>query len=261
MSEHTVSHPPRDESPATRAGARAALARLGAFVRTEYGIVLGALGIAALHVVDDNFLQPQPGTSAGDHLAGGLVQAGLFVLFAWAYPRLRPGLRGTFAIFVGLFTVVMGIGEAGYYARETGLSGDDYTGLLAIPAGFLLVAVGIVTLWRSRRGGSLLRRCLRRALVAIGLLLGAYLVVYPVAESYVVTHAARAYVPTPQLGTAYEDVAFTTSDGLGLEGWYVPSRNGSTGHRLPRAQGPAEARQDARPARLRRAALRPSGRG
>ena len=35
-----------------------------------------ALGIAALHVVDDNFLQPQPGTSAADHLAGGVVQAG-----------------------------------------------------------------------------------------------------------------------------------------------------------------------------------------
>jgi hypothetical protein len=118
-------------------------ARVGAALRTEAGLARLALGLAALHVVDDNFLQPQPGTSAADHLAGGLVQAGLFVLFAWAYPRLRPGLRGTLAVFVGLFTVVMGVGEAGYYTREQGPSGDDFTGLLAIPAGFLLVGVGL----------------------------------------------------------------------------------------------------------------------
>ena len=31
------------------------------------------IGVLALHVIDDSFLQPQPGTSAGDHLAGGLV--------------------------------------------------------------------------------------------------------------------------------------------------------------------------------------------
>ena len=110
-------------------------ARTGAALRTEAGLARLALGVAALHVVDDNFLQPQPGTSAGDHLAGGLAQkAGLLVLFAWAYPRLRPGLRGALAIFVGLFIAIMGIGEAGYYTRENGPSGDDYTGLLAIPA-------------------------------------------------------------------------------------------------------------------------------
>ena len=219
-------------------------ARLGAALRTEAGLARLALGIAALHVVDDNFLQPQPGTSAADHLAGGLVQVGLFVLFAWAYPRLRPGLRGTLAVFVGLFTVVMGVGEAGYYTRENGPSGDDYTGLLAIPAGFLLVGIGLVTLWRSRKGGSPVRRYLRRGLLAVAFLLGAYVIVYPVSESYVVTHAARAYVPTANLGVPYEDVSFTTGDGLRLEGWYVPTRNGATVVVIPGRKGPQK------PARL-----------
>jgi hypothetical protein len=187
---------------------RSAAARAAADPRTEAGLARLAFGVAALHVVDDNFLQPQPGTSAGDHLVGGLVQTALFVLAAWVYPRLRPGARATLALGFGLFTVVMGVGEAGYYTRETGPSGDDFTGLLAIPAGFLLIGTGLVTLWRSRRGGGLIRRYLRRAVLAVGLLLGAYLVVYPVAESYVVTHAARAYVPTPELGAAYQDVAF-----------------------------------------------------
>ena len=59
-----------------------------------------------------------------------------------------------------------------------------------------------------------------------------------------VTHAARAYVPTPELGTAYEDVSFTTSDGLRLEGWYVPTKNGATVVVIPGRKGPQK------PARL-----------
>ena len=260
MSEHTVS-PPRDESLATRAGRRAALSRVGAFVRTESGLARLALGIAALHVVDDNFLQPQPGTSAADHLPGGLVQTAFFVLAAWAYPRLRPGARATLAIWVGLFMAVMGLGEAGYYTRENGPSGDDYTGLLVIPAGLLLVGIGFVTLWRSRKGGSLVRRFLRRTAVGLGLLVGTYLLVYPVAESYVITHAARAYVPEAALGTSYEDVSFTTADGLRLEGWYVPSKNGANVIVFPGSQGASDAGPDPRSPRLRRAALRPTRRG
>ena len=217
---------------------KAAAARAAAALRTEAGLARLALGVAALHVVDDNFIQPQPGTSAGDHLVGGLVQAALVLLAAWAYPRLRPGLRGTLGVFVGLFTVVMGVGEAGYYTREDGPSGDDYTGLLAIPAGFLLVGIGLVTLWRSRKGGSLVRRYLRRVGLALGLLIGLYFGLYPLAESYVVTHSARAYVPSPQLGTAFEEVSFTTSDGLRLEGWYVPSKNGAAVISFPGRKGP-----------------------
>jgi uncharacterized protein len=233
----TVAHPSAESK-------RAAAAIAAAALLTETGLARIALGIGALHVVDDNFLQPQPGTSAGDHLVGGLIQTAFFVSFAWAYPRLRPGLRGTLAIFVGLFMVVMGAGEAGYYTRENGPSGDDYTGLLAIPAGVLLVGVGLFTLWRSRKGGSLIRRYARRAALALGLLIGLYFVLYPFAESYVLTHAARAYVPTPQLGTAYEEVAFTTSDGLRLQGWYVPSKNGAAVISFPGRKGPQK------PARL-----------
>ena len=220
-------------SVAHRAAAPAAHA-----LRSEAGLARVALGVGALHVVDDNFLQPQPGTTAGDHLVGGLIQTAFFVLLAWAYPRLRPGLRGTLAIFVGLFMVVMGAGEAGYYTREHGPSGDDYTGLLAIPAGVLLVGVGVVALWRSRKGGSRIRRYARRAALGLGFLLGLYVVLFPVAETYVITHSARAYVPTQALGTPFEEVSFTTDDGLRLEGWYVPSKNGATVIAFPGRSGP-----------------------
>ena len=233
----TVAHPSAESR-------RAAATRVAAALLTETRLARIALGIGALHVVDDTFLQPQPGTSAGDHLVGGLIQTAFFVSLAWAYPRLRPGLRGTLAIFVGLFMVVMGAGEAGYYTRENGPSGDDYTGLLAIPAGLLLVGIGLFTLWTSRKGGSLIRRYARRAALALGLLIGLYVVLYPFAESYVLTHAARAYVPTPQLGATFEEVSFTTSDGLQLQGWYVPSKNGAAVISFPGRKGPQK------PARL-----------
>jgi uncharacterized protein len=226
--------------PAAESG-KTATARVVGAVRSEVGLARLALGIAALHVVDDNFLQPQPGTSAADHLAGGLLSTALLVVAAWGYPRLRPGARATLAIGVGLFTVVMGVGEAGYYTRENGPSGDDFTGLLAIPAGLLLVGIGVVTLWRSRRGGSVARRYLRRSLLVLAFAFGSYFVLYPVSEAYVLTHSARAYVPTPQLGAAYEDVTFTTSDGLRLQGWYVPSQNGAAVIVFPGRKGPQRA--------------------
>ena len=48
---------------------------------------------------------------------------------------------------------------------------------------------------------------------------------FPFAISYVVTHAARATVPTEDLGAPYKNVEFTTADGLRLKGWYIRSRN------------------------------------
>ena len=74
----------------------------------------------------------------------------VLALAAWAYPRLRGGRRGAMALLFGAFGIVAGI-EAVHYTARSGASGDDYTGLLAIPAGLLLLGLGVVTLWRTRR--------------------------------------------------------------------------------------------------------------
>jgi uncharacterized protein len=205
---------------------------------SERTLVRVCVGVIALHVVDDSFLQPQPGTSATDHLVSGLVPLTVLVAAASAYPRLRAGWRAVVALLLGVF----GLGtasEAWYYTREVGASGDDYTGLLAIPAGLLLLAVGVVTLWRSRRlDDRLLWRYLRRALIGVAGLIVGVIVVFPLVSSYGQTHIGRAVVPDPQLGAEFEDVSFTTDDGLDLHGWYVPSKNRAAVIAFPGRKGP-----------------------
>ena len=92
-----------------------------------------------------------------------------------------------------------------------------------------LLGLGLVTLWTTRRReGSLPRRILRRAAIAAASLVGALFVVFPLGYAYVGTHAARPPVASIDLGsTAVEDVELHTSDGLTLQGTYVPSKNGA----------------------------------
>jgi uncharacterized protein len=213
--------------------------KVWACLAPEQALATGALAVVAVHVADDSFLQPQPGTSAADHLVSGLVPIGLLVGIAAVYPRLRAGLRAVLAFTLGAFAVIAGAGEAGYYSVTVGPSGDDYTGLLAVPAGLVLIGLAAVTLWRSRRlGDRLSRRYLRRSLLAVAGAVLAVQVLGGLGLGYVSTHVLRSEVPPAQLGAAYEDVAFTTSDGLELEGWYVPSRNGAAVIAFPGRRGP-----------------------
>ncbi len=205
---------------------------------TETIVARVALGLIALHVVDDSFLQPEPGTSACDNLVSGLVPLALLAWVAVAYGHARAGVRGTLALVTGFFGVLTGT-EAAYYSYRGMTSGDDFTGIVALIGGLVLLGVGAVTLWRSRRTDDRrLRRYLRRAAIVVGVVVMIPFVLMPTAIAHVVTHTARAEVPTPKLGAPHEEVAFTTSDGLQLQGWFVPSRNGATVIAFPGRSGP-----------------------
>ena len=67
-----------------------------------------AIGVIAVHVVDDSFVQPQPGTSVTDHLVSGLVPLALLAAMAVLYPRLRAGARAATALLAGFFGVLVG---------------------------------------------------------------------------------------------------------------------------------------------------------
>jgi uncharacterized protein len=183
-----------------------------------------ALGLIALHVADDNFIQPQPGTSARDHLASGLVPLSVLAAAAAVLPRLRAGARAATAMTLGAVGITFGAPGA-YYLQNGAAAGDHYSGLLAIVAGAALLVSGSVTLWRARRtGGRRRQRYVRRAVTVAAVPLIAWAVVLPVGLSYIYTHTGKEPV-TPELGVPYERVTVTTGDSLKLTASYVPSRN------------------------------------
>src|SRR2546430_8623494 len=96
--------------------ARRFSARLRAASRSETAVARLAIAVVALHIADDNFLQPQRGTSAGDHVVSGLAPIALLIGTAAILPHLRAGLRAATAIVVGIFAAAIGAGEAGYYS-------------------------------------------------------------------------------------------------------------------------------------------------
>jgi len=198
-----------------------------------------AMAAAVLWALDDGFWHRELGTSPGDHLTSVLVPAGLAALLALAYPRLRAGARAIAALTAGPLMVVASVVDGVRHVAVDRLAGDDLTAMLAGAAGAVLVVQGAGMLWRSRRRDERpLRRYVRRALAGAAAALAVVFVVLPVAFAIVVNHKARAPVEAVDLGRPYVDVSLTTSDGLRLAGWYVPSRNGAAVIAYPGRRGP-----------------------
>lgn len=215
---------PRDRS----REARRRLARALASARSESGIVVLAQATIALHVIDCNYLQPQPGTSAGDHLASGLLPVAILLVVAAAYPHLPTAMRAATAMTFGALGLAIGF-PAVYHLLHDGVSGADYTGLLSILAGAVLLLSGPVILWKGRRSdgtrrGRYLRRALAVVVGAVAALAILVFVVFPIAFAYGYTHLGRTG-PLPNLGVPSETVTITTSDSLELAAAYVPSKN------------------------------------
>ena len=185
-----------------------------------------ALAVVALAVADDAFIHPEPGVTAGDHVASGLVPlAGAALLIAIA-PRLCTVVRAWLAIFAGALAITGGVTDGVRHIAVDRVSGDDVTAVLAGVAGIVLVALGVATLWRTRRTtGSLGRRLGRRTLGGVAVLALAVLVVLPTGIAILATHKARSPVGAVALGRPYRPVQLITSDGFQLRAWYVPSRN------------------------------------
>jgi uncharacterized protein len=206
--------------------------------RRETALFRVGVGLIGLRVLDDTVLQPAPGTSFFDHPVSALVPLTLLAVAAYAYPLVRRGAwRGLAALILGVLGIATGL-DAVYYTRELGLGSDDLTGFVAIGAGVGLIGLGAATLWlRRARGG---RRIVRRAGFAVLMLLALPFVLMPAGQSYVMTHAARAVVPPDRLGVPHENVTFESTDGLELQGWYIPSRNGAAVIAVPGRRGPQE---------------------
>ena len=164
-------------------------------------IVLGSVGLIAVHLVDDSFLQAEPGTGVADHLVSGFVPLAVLAGAAVGYPRLRPGMRAAVAVVLGIFGIVTGAVEPAFYGPKVGLSGDDFSGVVAAMAGLCLVILGVVTAWRARKRDSPLAwRYGRRLLLGVAWVVGLYFVLFPLALSYGFTHVARVETPAATSG-------------------------------------------------------------
>lgn len=205
--------------------------------RRETLVFRSAVAVILVHVVADAFVLLEPGASRREHVAWAAIALAGGGVAAWRYPRLRPGLRATLALVLGALAVVAG-GIAAAHAAGPGPEGDDWTGLLLLPAGAALCLLGAAVLWRSRRRTG--RAWLRRALIAIGAVLAVYWILLPFAIAYVATHNPREAVEPADLGRPYEEVSLETSDGLRLAGWYVPSENGAAVLVFPGRSGTVE---------------------
>jgi uncharacterized protein len=182
-----------------------------------------ALAVVMVAVADDAFIHPEPGVSAGDHLASGLVPLACGALLIVVARRLPDLVRGWLAIFAGALAILGGATDGVRHVLVDRVSGDDVTAVLAGLAGIVLVALGVATLGRIRRTAG--RRLLPRAGVGAAVIVLIALVVLPTGLAIVATHKARSPVAAVDLGRPYRNVELTTSDGLRLHAWYVPSQN------------------------------------
>ena len=198
--------------------------RLALIPRDDVAVFRAALAVVALAVVNDAYLEPELGVTAGDHIVSGLVPLALVALLIGAANRLPALIRGWLAVFAGALSIVGGVSDGVSHILADRLSGDDITAVLAGVAGVALVLVGITTLWRTRRSDG---SRLRRAAIGLAILATTVLVVLPTAIAIIATHKARSPAASVALGRPHESVTLITSDGLKLHASYVPSRNGA----------------------------------
>jgi fermentation-respiration switch protein FrsA (DUF1100 family) len=182
----------------------------------------------------DSLIAPEPGTGAADHFGRLGATTAVLVAVALLFARLPAGGRAAVEAALGVLAL-----EAAALAladgRAGGLRGEDWTGLLLLPAGLALVGMSARRLWLSRKRGA--HRHLRRAGIGVAALLAGYWLLLPVAVAIVATHRPRADVQPADLGRAYEQVTLRTREGLALAAWYAPSRNGAAVISYPTREG------------------------
>lgn len=138
-----------------------------------------------------------------------------------AVRRLTGRRRG--GVELALAAVAFPIGAAiGFsFLTTSGISVKGLGGVGMIVGALTLLATGAA---RSLRGVKRLRRL---AAVPVGAVI-VVLVWYPLATAVYATNVPRPGLgretPTDR-GLAFRDASFTTSDGVALSGWYIPSSN------------------------------------
>ena len=225
---------------------------------TERGLFTGAVTVVGLHVVDDSFLQPEPGMSPVDHLPSGLARS------RWSSPppgRTRACGRGRVRrsrSCFGFFGVLAGI-EAVYYTFADRPSGDDFTGFLSLAGRFrpardrdpdALADAGVPMTAAAAA------TCAAASFFAgVVVLIPTFLM--PVSIGYFATHIRAGSRPDPESRRGARGRQLHDERRAAARGLVHPVEERRHRDRFPRPLRPAEAHAHAREARLRRPPLRP----
>jgi uncharacterized protein len=223
MTASAVATPPRPSSLLTR-GLSAIRAR-----SAEVLVFSAAAGAALLHAFDDAFLLPGGGVPLTQHALAFAIALVASVVAAVKFDSLRPGVRAALAFTFGVLAALNGGRHVHHFAVEgQALTANDVTGVLALVAGAVFVGLAAWIPFRHRGEGAStpLRRWALRVLMVPAFLVSVAFFFMPVGMGIVDIHSLHRSIGTPP-DASYQTVSFTASDGVDLEGWYRPSRNGA----------------------------------
>ena len=223
MTASTVARPPRTFP---------LLARVAGAVRArtrEALVFSAATAVALLHALDDAFLLPGPSVPVSQHALAAAIAVVLSVAAVLAFPRVRPGVRASIAFTFGALATVNG-GRHAHHILTESATANDVTGALALVAGIVLLGLAAAIPFRHRGEGDAgpVRRWVTRALVVGAGVLSVPFFFGPVGMAIVDSHSLEKKPLGDAPNAAYQTVHFTASDGVELEGWYRPSRNGAS---------------------------------
>ena len=199
-------------------------ARRAAVRQDGRALFTAAVLVLVVHTLVDLVFAREPGVSLAAHGVPLTASLALLALAAAVYGILPRGGRGLLSLVLGALSLE-GAALAVADARAVGARGDDWTGFVLAPLGFLLLALGVWLLWGSRKGHG--HRFVRRALLALAGVVGLYWVLLPTGFALMATHRPREAATSSELARPSEPVIVRTSDGLDLRGRYVPSLNGA----------------------------------
>jgi uncharacterized protein len=195
---------------------------------TEALVFSGAVVVALAHAFDDAFLLNTAGVPLTQHALAAGIALIASVLAIVSYGSLRPGLRSTVAFVFGALAMING-GRHAHHILNVGVTANDVTGILALVAGAVLIGLAAYIPFRHRGQGAATpaRRWALRVAVPPAALLAIFTIGMPVGMALTDIHSLEKPVGKAP-NAAYKTVHFTASDGVTLEGWYRPSRNGAT---------------------------------
>ena len=206
------------------------LASLRARVRTRSteAVVFSAAAVLALaHAFDDALLLPGAGVPLTRHALALAIAVAATVAAIVSSTRCGRAARARPRSRSACSPTVNG-GRHAHHIIHEGTTANDVTGVLALAAGVVLIGLAAWIPFRHRGEGTaspVKRWAIRVAVLPAGLLAAMFFYM-PVGMAIVDIHSLHRAVGSPP-SADYETVHLTTSDGLDLDAWYRPSRNGA----------------------------------